>query len=359
MEEWSAGHATTGWGPDTKHRLTSDVSKPFPRSNSVPLIKRLFSSNHKAQLTEQIGEDEMLDICDAKQQGSVGSVPVALKSGYLQRLADRSQFLAKGFCSQASKLLRRVHIAQISEPCCPRNVSTHAALPPSTDSLQRPETLRSHEDCCAQRASVDRAADGYGAVDTESNLTPKRVLTTILFTDLVGSTELALKMGDESWGVTVCNHYTLSLAELDRYGGRLIRKTGDGIMAIFDSPTNAVECAQAISRAVKSLGLSVRAGVHSGEVGFDSDGELYGFAAHLAARVCDQAGKDEVFVSRTVRDLVVGSSLRFNELGTRDAKGMTEPLHLYQLDQPKKSSSIQQIREKGLAPNQLLSANLS
>ncbi len=201
------------------------------------------------------------------------------------------------------------------------------------------------------------------AVDKPAHSTPelasKRLLTTILFTDLVGSTELALKMGDESWGMTVCNHYTLSLAELDRYGGRLIRKTGDGIMAIFDSPTNATECAQAISRAVKSLGLSVRAGLHSGEVGFDHDGELYGFAAHLAARVCDQAGKDEVLVSRTVRDLVVGSSLRFDELGTREAKGMTEPLHVYQLVQRKRPTPAQQIREKGLAPIQLFSADLN
>ncbi|MEM9358273.1 MAG: adenylate/guanylate cyclase domain-containing protein [Pseudomonadota bacterium] len=351
-------------GENTKYSLASDVSLPPSQTNSLALIRQLSSSNHKAQAIEQIGDTEMLEVRGTKRQGPANRSTVALKSRYLDQLADRGHSLARTFYSHANRLIRgtqvqRTRIAPVAEPVCPPNIPSRTTPAVSTDESQKSQISPSQEYCGALRTSAVRMRDDNQLSNGEFDVPPRRLLTTILFTDLVGSTELALKMGDESWGMTVCNHYTLSLAELDRYGGRLIRKTGDGVMAIFDSPTSAVECAQAISRAVKSLGLSIRAGLHSGEVGFDHDGELYGFAAHLAARVCDQAGKDEVLVSRTVRDLVIGSPLKFDELGTRDAKGLAEPLHLYQLDQPRRSSSTQQIREKGLEHIQTLSADLN
>jgi pimeloyl-ACP methyl ester carboxylesterase len=160
---------------------------------------------------------------------------------------------------------------------------------------------------------------------TETN----RVLATLLFTDLVGSTEAAAKMGDASWRAILDTHYSLARNELKRFRGCEVKTLGDGILATFDGPGRAERCAQAIALSMRPLGGTVRAGLHTGEVA--DDGDVRGIAVHIAARVSQQADSNEVLVSRTVRDLVAGSGISFCDLGCQALKGLDEPLRLYRV----------------------------
>jgi class 3 adenylate cyclase len=158
-----------------------------------------------------------------------------------------------------------------------------------------------------------------------------RVLATILFTDIVGSTEKVSNLGDAAWKETVSVHDERAKAEIDRFQGRYVQTMGDGLLATFDGPARAVRCAQAIGAAVAPLGLEIRAGVHTGEV--EPVGEdIRGIAVHVAARVAALAGPDEVLVSSTVKDLVAGSGLRFVDRGEHDLKGVPDRWHLFAVD---------------------------
>jgi class 3 adenylate cyclase len=159
---------------------------------------------------------------------------------------------------------------------------------------------------------------------------PERILATIMFTDIVGSTERAAGAGDREWRRLLERHDELVRRELSRYRGREIKQLGDGFLAAFDGPARAVECAAAIADRVASLGLDVRAGVHTGECEV-RNGDLAGMAVHIGARVGACAGSGEVLVSGTVKDLVVGSELRFEDRGTRELKGVPGEWRLYAL----------------------------
>ncbi|HYK99343.1 MAG TPA: adenylate/guanylate cyclase domain-containing protein [Candidatus Acidoferrales bacterium] len=160
---------------------------------------------------------------------------------------------------------------------------------------------------------------------------PDRILATILFTDIVSSTEQAARLGDREWRQLLLRHYDLSREEIERQHGSLDETTGDGVKAQFDGPARGVRCAQAIVDRVKSLGIELRAGVHTGEVEI-RDGAYGGIAVHIAARVAALAGPGEVLVSRTVKDLVVGSGLRFAERGAHTLKGIPEPWELFAVE---------------------------
>ena len=138
---------------------------------------------------------------------------------------------------------------------------------------------------------------------------PDRVLATILFTDIVGSTELATTLGDRRWRDLLESHHAAVRAELARYRGREVDTAGDGFLAVFDGPARAIRAARAIVEAVRALGLEVRAGIHTGEVEQLPNGDIRGIAVHIGARVCRAAGPSEVLVSSSVRDLVAGSGL--------------------------------------------------
>jgi class 3 adenylate cyclase len=155
-----------------------------------------------------------------------------------------------------------------------------------------------------------------------------RVLATVLFTDIVGSTERAGNMGDRGWKELLERHHQIVRAMLGRYRGVEVSTAGDGFFATFDGPARAVRCAQAIVAAVRPLGIEVRAGVHTGEVEFMGD-NVGGMAVHIGARVGAKAGPSEVMVSSTVHDLVVGSGLSFTEHGVHDLKGVPGQWHLY------------------------------
>ena len=157
---------------------------------------------------------------------------------------------------------------------------------------------------------------------------PDRVLSTILFTDIVDSTREANKIGDDRWKSLLLKHNDLVRKELVKYRGKEIKTTGDGFVATFDGPGRAVKCAQEIASSVRTLGISVRAGLHTGEcelVGSD----IAGVAVHIAARLADLAKADEVLTSSTVKDLVSGSGIEFKDKGTHSLKGIDKRWHLY------------------------------
>jgi class 3 adenylate cyclase len=155
-----------------------------------------------------------------------------------------------------------------------------------------------------------------------------RVLATVLFTDIVGSTDRAAGMGDARWKELLAAHHRIVRAELQRFGGREIDTAGDGFLAAFDGPARAVRCALSIADRVRDLGIEIRAGAHTGECELMGAG-IGGIAVHIGARVASLAGPSEVLVSRTVKDLVAGSGLRFEDRGTHRLKGVPDEWHLY------------------------------
>jgi pimeloyl-ACP methyl ester carboxylesterase len=157
---------------------------------------------------------------------------------------------------------------------------------------------------------------------------PDRVLATVLFTDIVGSTERATALGDQRWGDLLEQHDRLVRRELDRNCGREVKSTGDGVLATFDGPARGINCARAICERVRPLGIEVRAGLHTGECELRND-DVGGIAVHIGARVAGMAGAGEVLVSGTVKDLVVGSGLEFADRGTHSLKGVPGEWHLY------------------------------
>lgn len=155
-----------------------------------------------------------------------------------------------------------------------------------------------------------------------------RMLATILVTDIVGSTARAASLGDHAWRELLDRHHAAVRHELTRFRGREIDTAGDGFLATFDGPARAIHCARAIRDSVRRLGLEIRAGLHTGEVELAPDG-VRGIAVHTAARVCGEAEPDQVLVSSTVKDLVAGSGIGFEDRGTRPLKGVTEEWRLF------------------------------
>lgn len=148
-----------------------------------------------------------------------------------------------------------------------------------------------------------------------------RVLATVLFTDIVGSTEKAAALGDRGWHDLLDNHVATIRRNLARFRGHEIKTTGDGILATFDGPARGVRCACAIAEEIKPLGIEIRAGLHTGECEMIGD-DVGGIAVHIGARVAALAGAGEVLVSSTVKDLVAGSGLRFGDRGSQSLKGV-------------------------------------
>jgi len=157
-----------------------------------------------------------------------------------------------------------------------------------------------------------------------------RFLASVLFTDIVGSTAMAASLGDHRWGEVVQKHHATVRAMLGRYGGSEIDTAGDGFFASFDGPARAVRCALKIKDAVRPLGVEIRAGVHTGEVQM-VDGKLAGLTVTIGSRVGARASPSEVLVSQTVKDLVAGSGLIFEDSGEHELKGVPDRWHLYRV----------------------------
>jgi class 3 adenylate cyclase len=156
------------------------------------------------------------------------------------------------------------------------------------------------------------------------------VLATVLFTDIVHSTDHAAEVGDKAWHELLDRHNELVRERLGRFRGREIKTVGDGFLATFDGPARAVHCAREIVECVKPLDLAVRCGLHTGECEFTAN-DVSGIAVHIGARVCSLARGDEVLVSSTVKDLVVGSDLTFEDRGSHQLRGVPGEWRLFAL----------------------------
>jgi pimeloyl-ACP methyl ester carboxylesterase len=159
---------------------------------------------------------------------------------------------------------------------------------------------------------------------------PERVLATVLFTDIVSSTERAATMGDRTWSDLLERHNAVVRSELSRWRGHEVNTTGDGFLATFDGPARAIRCARAITEAVKTLGIEVKCGLHTGEVELVGD-DVAGLAVHIAARIAALAGPSEVVVSRTVKDLVAGSGFGFRSRGEQALKGIPDHWEIFEV----------------------------
>jgi class 3 adenylate cyclase len=158
--------------------------------------------------------------------------------------------------------------------------------------------------------------------------TSERSLATILFTDIVGSTERATELGDRKWRQLLEEHHARVRRELRRFGGRELNISGDGFLAVFEGPARAIACADAIREAIRDLSLETRCGIHTGEV--EGSGKTVGgIGVHIAARVMAEAGPGEILVSRSVRDSVEGSGIGFEDRGPRVLKGVADERRLY------------------------------
>jgi class 3 adenylate cyclase len=176
------------------------------------------------------------------------------------------------------------------------------------------------------RATMEATRDFVSGL--ARSVRPERVLATVLFTDIVGSTELAARLGDSNWRGLLERHHSAVRRELARFDGRELDTAGDGFFAAFDGPARAVRAAIAIRESLRALDLEIRAGVHTGECEV-SDGKIVGVAVSVGARIASLAGPGEVLVSSTVKDLVAGSGLRFDDRGEHQLKGLAEPWRVF------------------------------
>ena len=171
--------------------------------------------------------------------------------------------------------------------------------------------------------SMRRFVEGLvGAPETD------RILTTVLFTDIVGSTERVSELGDRRWSQLLDRHFDAVRQEVSRYRGTVVKTTGDGTLSIFDGPTRAIRCALALARLAGAEGLSLRAGMHTGECMLKG-GDVHGIAVHIASRIADEAGPGEVLVSSTVRELSVGSDVVFGSRGSHRLRGIEGEWQIY------------------------------
>ena len=175
---------------------------------------------------------------------------------------------------------------------------------------------------------IDEAATFL--IGSAPDVEPERRLATVLFTDIVSSTERVREVGDSAWRASLDAHDRLIHTAVREHRGRVVNFTGDGVLAVFDGPTRAVKCARTITSAGADFGQGIRAGLHTGEI-TERGTDVAGIAVHIAARVAAHAEAGEVIVSRTVVDLVAGSGLAFDDRGERDLKGIDGPWRLFAL----------------------------
>jgi class 3 adenylate cyclase len=177
--------------------------------------------------------------------------------------------------------------------------------------------------------AIEWGASGR-ALDEALHDVDQRSLATVLFTDIVDSTARLDQLGDAAWRDLLSRHNARIREQLNIFRGREVNTTGDGFLAVFDSPTRAARCAAAMTRAARDLGVDLRVGVHTGEVEFVGD-DVRGIAVHLAARVLAEGGPNEVIISSTTRELLEGSGLVVEDIGTRELKGLSGSRHVFRL----------------------------
>jgi class 3 adenylate cyclase len=177
---------------------------------------------------------------------------------------------------------------------------------------------------CGSRGTPTALDEVESFLTGQRSATPSnRVLSTVLFTDIVGSTQRAAQLGDEAWTTALAAHNRVVERHVAGARGVIVKFTGDGALATFDGPARAINCACAIRDAVEDLGLEIRAGLHTGEVEM-ADGDVHGIAVHIAARIMALAGPGEVLVSGVIPPLVLGSRIAFTDSGIHELKGVPD-----------------------------------
>jgi class 3 adenylate cyclase len=163
---------------------------------------------------------------------------------------------------------------------------------------------------------------------TRAQLGAERILATVAFTDIVGSTELAAELGDHRWRELLETHDSVARREIQNAHGHVVKTIGDGMLATFDGPARAIRAVRGIETSLAALGLPIRGGLHTGEIEV-RDGDIGGIAVHIGSRVADLAGPGEVLVSSTVKDLVAGSGIEFEDRGAHELKGVPGEWQVY------------------------------
>jgi class 3 adenylate cyclase len=183
--------------------------------------------------------------------------------------------------------------------------------------------------CSPGKSTMPLKARSSAALqDSSAEVDWERVLLTVLITDIVNSTRWAAEMGDRHWSALLDRHDDATRHQIGRFNGIGIQNPGDGFLAMFESPTRAVHCAAAIAQMIAPLGISVRSGIHAGEIHLKRD-QISGIAVHIAARIAALAQPGEAFVSKTVHDLVTGSGLVFADRGIHLLRGVPEEIQLF------------------------------
>jgi len=178
--------------------------------------------------------------------------------------------------------------------------------------------------------AILRELEAFMSEIREEQRSLDRVLATVLFTDIVDSTATAATLGDSRWRALIEEHDKIAKQLIARFRGNYVKGTGDGLLATFDGPARGVRCAEALVEAVKPLGVEIRAGLHTGEIEYGGH-DLAGMGVHIGARVGALAGTNEVWISSTVKDLVAGSGLTFEDAGEHELKGVPDRWHLYRV----------------------------
>ncbi|MGH2728217.1 MAG: adenylate/guanylate cyclase domain-containing protein, partial [Actinomycetota bacterium] len=185
--------------------------------------------------------------------------------------------------------------------------------------------------CCTETADEILSAIEEFLTGAKPEVETDRVLATVLFTDIVGSTTRAADLGDRRWKELLDRHDEITRTQVERFGGRVVKTTGDGALATFDSPGRALRCSSELGILLRGVGVSVRAGLHTGEIELRG-ADVGGIAVHIGARVMGEAAPGEVLCSGTVRDLVVGSAIGFEERGSRELKGIPGEWRLFAVE---------------------------
>ena len=237
---------------------------------------------------------------------------------YTQFRAAEAMALGGAHTEQVEDLLRQAHAIAVSLGTLPFQGEVEGFAATHGISLASPVQPQARTE-----VRFDAPAEDVLELLTGSRSGPNsgRMLATIMFTDIVGSTSLAADLGDERWRELLDRHDDLVRDHLHRFGGVAIKFIGDGTLSTFQGPGRAIECARALREAVKTLDIQVRAGVHTGEIELRGQ-DIGGIAVHIAARVAARAGPSEILVSKTVTDVVAGSGIRFEARGTHDLKGV-------------------------------------
>ncbi len=283
-----------GWG--TREYLESFLREAAPEVADDEAFRRWFVGHMRRSLSPgaALAFERMTMEADVSDVLPSVRVPTSI----LYRSVDRGE---------AEYVARRIHGAELFELTGLRGFYTWAV------DFAHEQTMRATKDL------VDRAVAVFE---------PDRVLATVLFTDIVGSSERAVELGDSRWRELLEEHHRAVRREVARFRGREMDMAGDGVFATFDGPARAIQCARAILAAAGGLGLEIRAGLHTGECEVFGD-KVAGIAVHVGARVAAAAGAGEVLVSGTVKDLVAGAGIMFEDRGEHELKGIPEPKQLF------------------------------